>query len=62
MKTLITSKEEKVNADELYEAIKELPKEHQRDVEVMIMTIKMLLKETPREPNKVTPDKTETAV
>ena len=42
MKNIIDTKEEKTIADELYEAVKELPKEQQRDVKVMIMTAKML--------------------
>ena len=49
MKTLIDTKEEKTIADELYEAVKELSKEQQRDVKVMIMTAKMLFGETDNE-------------
>ena len=52
MKALIENKEEKIIADELYEAIKELPKEQQRDVKVMIMTAKMLFGETDKAPDK----------
>ena len=47
MKTLIDTKEKAI-ADEIYETVKELPKEQQRDVKIMIMTAKMLL-ENPRE-------------
>ena len=52
MKALIENKEEKIIADELYETIKELPKEQQRDVKVMIMTAKMLFGKTDKEPDK----------
>ena len=52
MKTLIDTKEEKTIADELYEAVKELSKEQQRDVKVMIMTAKMLFGETDKEQDK----------
>ncbi len=49
MKTLIENKEEKIIADELYEAIKKLPKEQLRDVKVMIMTAKILFEDPPKE-------------
>lgn len=52
MKTIIDTKNEKTIADELYEAVKELPKEQQRDVKVMIMTAKMLFTQVPKEANK----------
>jgi len=52
MKSIIDIKEEKTIADELYETVKELPKERQRDVRVMIMTAKMLFEKPPKEQEK----------
>jgi len=48
MKILIDTKEKTI-ADEIYETVKELPKEQQQYVKVMIMTAKMLFEKPPEE-------------